>query len=92
MERLVALVRKHPLLAASIIVLLGVLLGTFFGWAFAYDAAKSISEGARRDNPNDPLDMLPLVVFTYLAMGFCGGAIAGLLTGSIVYFLNRKRA
>jgi len=90
-ERLVALVKKHPLLSALVIVLLGVLLGTSVGWAFAYDAARSISENVRRDNPNDPLDMLPLVVLMYLAMGFCGGAIAGLLTGGIVYFFNRKR-
>jgi hypothetical protein len=88
MERLVALVKKQPLLSALVIVLLGVLLGTSAGWAFAYDAARSISEGARND---DPLDMLPFVVFMYLAMGFCGGAIAGLLTGGIVYFFNRKR-
>jgi hypothetical protein len=90
-DRLEALVKKQPLLSAILIVLLGMVLGTLCGWAFAVEAARDISEGVRRDNPNDPLDMLPLVVFGYLAIGFCGGALTGLFAGSIVYVLNRKR-
>ena len=90
MERLVTQVKKHPLIAAMIIVALGIFLGTFFGWAYARQAAYEIAK-IRNDNPSDPLDMLPSVVSMYLAMGFFGGAIAGLFTGSIVYLLNRKR-
>jgi hypothetical protein len=90
MERLIAQVKKYPLIAAMSIVALGTLLGTFFGWAYAYQAAHDITR-IRSDDPNDPLDMLPLVVSMYLAMGFFGGAIAGLFTGTIVYILNRKR-
>ena len=90
MERIVAFVKKRPLGAAIIITVLGILVGTFFGWAFAYEAARDISEGVRRDRPSDPLDMLPFVVLGYLALGFIGGAIVGLFTASIVYFFNRK--
>jgi hypothetical protein len=87
-----ALVKRQPLLCALLIVFLGILLGTFLGWAFAFEAARNISEGVRRDNPNDPLDMVHLVIFGYVAIGFCAGALAGVFAGSIVYFLNRKRA
>jgi hypothetical protein len=80
-DRLEAFVKKQPLLSALVIVLLGIVLGTFFGWVSAVEAARNISEGVRRDNPNDPLDMLPLVVFGYLAIGFCGGALTGLFAG-----------
>src|SRR5437868_1915276 len=60
MERLIAQVKKYPLIAAMSIVVLGTLLGTFFGWAYAYQAAHDIRK-IRSGDPNDPLDMLPLV-------------------------------
>ena len=90
MERLIAQVKKYPLIAATSIVVLGTLFGTFFGWAYAYQAAHEITK-IRTDDPNDPLDMLPLVVSMYVAMVFFGGAIEGLFTVSIVYILNLTR-
>ncbi len=90
MVRLEKRVKEHPLAAGMIIVLLGIVLGTAAGLLFAYDAARSITEGVRADNPNDPLDMLPFVTFGYIALGFCGGTIAGLFTAGLVYFLNRQ--
>jgi len=88
-ERLVAIVKRHPLPAAIAIVVLGTMLGTLFGWAYAYQAVDDITKARR---PGDPLDMLTFVALMYLALGFFGGALAGLFAGSVVYFLNRKRA
>ena len=81
-------VREHPLEAGIVIVVLGIVVGTAAGSLFAYDAVRSITEAA---DPNDPLDMLHLVSFGYIAIGFCGGTVAGLMVAVIVYFANKKR-
>jgi hypothetical protein len=83
-------VKEHPLAAGLIILLLGVLLGTAAGLLFAFDAVRSITEAARASNPRDPLDMLPFVAYGYIAVGFCGGTIAGPFTAGLVCFLNRQ--
>ena len=84
-------VKERPLVAGIIIVLLGILVGTVAGAIVAYDAVRSISEAARASNPRDPLDMLTFVAFGYIAVGFCGGIVAGLTVAVIVYFANRQR-
>jgi hypothetical protein len=81
-------VKDYPLAAAMIIVLLGTLLGTVAGSLFALDAVRSITKAA---DPSDPLDMLSFVAFGYVAIGFCGGAVAGLMLAIIVYFANKQR-
>ena len=90
MDALEKQVKAHPLIAGMVIILLGMLVGTSVGLLFGYDAARSITEGVRASNPNDPLDMLPFVVFGYIVLGFCGGTLAGLLVAGIVYFANRQ--
>jgi hypothetical protein len=91
MDGLEKRVKDHPLVAGMVIILPGMLIGTAVGLLFGYEAERSITEGARASNPNDPLDMLPLVVFGYIVLGFCGGTLAGLLVAGIVYFTNRQR-
>ena len=91
MKNLDVTVKNHPLAAGMIIVLLCSLLGAVAGWLFAFEATRSIAEGVRADNPQDPLDMLPFVQFMYIALGSCGGAIVGMFAGGVVYFANRQQ-
>ena len=91
MQALERRVKNHPLAAGMIIVLLGVLLGTAAGLLFAFDATRTIAEGVRASNPQDPLDMLPFVAFSYIVVGFCGGTIGGLFVAIVVYLANRQR-
>jgi hypothetical protein len=91
MDGLERRVREHPLAAGMIILLLGIFLGIVAGALFAFDAVRSISETARASNPHDPLDMLTFVAFGYIAVGCCGGTVAGLAVAIIVYFANRQR-
>ena len=68
MDALERRVKNHPLVAAMVIILLAIVVGTAVGLLFAYDATRSITEGVRANNPNDPLDMLPFVAFGFAAM------------------------
>jgi uncharacterized membrane protein len=85
-------VKNHPLGAWMIIVLLSILLGTIAGLLFGLDATRSIVEGVRAHNPQDPLEMLHVVFFMYIVLGFCGGAVVGLFAGGVVYVANRPRS
>ena len=91
MDGLEKRVKDHPLVAGMVIILLGMLVGAAVGLVFAHEAVRSITEDARASNPNDPLDMLTFVAFGYIAIGFCGGTVAGLMVGVIVYFANKQR-
>jgi hypothetical protein len=64
--------------------------GTALGIVFSIIQGKSIAQGVRRDNPNDPLDLLPFLVWGFIVVGFIGSTLLGLLVAILVYLTKRN--
>lgn len=80
------IIKHHSLILTLIIVLLGALLGLFFGWLYAGWRVEAIAEELRKADPNDPLDGLFFVSIGIIWKSFLTGTLAGIIIGTISYF------
>lgn len=84
--------KRHPFVAALLIVVAGAILGTVVGWILGVRETNMIAEAVRARDPHDPLDGLPFIAFGIIAAGFVAGIVVGIIAAVIHYFLRGRRA
>ena len=73
------------------IALFGMLGGMVIGWLYGSHVIQLIAEQAKRERPDDPLDMLFFTHVVYIFLGALGGTIIGFIIGIVLNFKIKSR-
>ena len=81
--------KDRPVPSALLVLVVIVVVGTVLGAARGMLEAESIARKIAAENPQDPRDMLHMIVFTHIALGFIASTLLGFLVASVVYLTKR---
>jgi ABC-type antimicrobial peptide transport system permease subunit len=84
-------IKRRPFATFLLITLVGLVVGTLLGFAYAAHETRLIGEAVRAENPNDPLDMLPFIGFGFTLLGAAAGTVVGLVAAIVVALSNRLK-